>query len=173
MEHERREDSTGMRARAVSRIRGSGMVTLALALAFAAGVASAAEDTRNRTGSAHKIVVVDSELIRPAALLMSKDDVLEFENYSGHAMTLAFVEPRDQVDKIRCHLADPRPARPDQARWLLYDWSSDQQLTATIPPGRFASVCSLIPGEYTFVVRQVGFPGADDALGTKGTITVQ
>src|SRR5947199_1466173 len=103
MEQERREDSTEMRARAVSMIRGSGIVTLALALALAAGVASAAEDTRNRTGTAHKIIVVDSELIRPAALMMSKDDVLEFENNSGHAMTLAFVEPRDQVDKIRCH----------------------------------------------------------------------
>lgn len=50
------------------------------------------------------------------------------------------------------------------------------RLTATIPPGRFASVCLLAPGQYTFVARRAapatGTPPAA-TLGVKGTITVQ
>ena len=120
-------------------------------------------------------MLVDGELISPSALTMSRDDVLEFENYSGHAMLLVFVEPRDQADKIRCRMSGAEVADPSRARWLRFGWSLGQRLTATIPPGRFASVCSLAPGQYAFVARQVSgyLPRPDAALGTKATITVQ
>ena len=90
-------------------------------------------------------------------------------------VVLVFVEPRDQADKIRCRMSGAEVADPSQARWLRFGWSLGQRLTATIPPGRFASVCSLAPGQYAFVARQVSgyLPRPDAALGTKATITVQ
>ena len=152
-----------------------GIVIGSLALALGAGIAFAPEDMHGGAVVAHKIMLVDDELISPSALTMNRDDVLEFENYSGHVMLLIFVEPRDQADKIRCHLTDAEGADPSRARWLRFGWTPGQRLTATIPPGRFASVCSLAPGQYAFVARQLSgvLPRLDAALGTKGIITVQ
>jgi len=156
-------------------IRRRGIVILTLALALACGIAFASEEVKDGAPVAHQIMLVDGELISPSALTMSRDDVLEFENYSGHAMLLVFVEPRDQADKIRCRMSGAEVADPSRARWLRFGWSLGQRLTATIPPGRFASVCSLAPGQYAFVARQVSgyLPRPDAALGTKATITVQ
>ena len=90
-------------------------------------------------------------------------------------MKLIFVEPQDQTDKIRCFPIDHTIARPYQAPGLLFDWGPGRRLTATMPPGKFASACSLAPGQYTFVAKRVSRDprGAEDSLGTKGTITVQ
>ena len=117
----------------------------------------------------------DDERISPSALTMNHGDVLEFENASGRFMMLVFVEPHDQADKIRCYPIDHTMARPDQAPWLLFEWGPRHRLMATMPPGRFASACSLAPGQYTFVAKRVSHDprGAEDSLGTKGTITVQ
>jgi len=85
------------------------------------------------------------------------------------------VEPEDQREKVRCHLVDRTIARPDQTPRLVLDWGAGQRLMAIIPPGRFASACSLAPGRYAFVARRVSRDprGGEDSLGTKGTITVQ
>ena len=90
-------------------------------------------------------------------------------------MRLVFVEPEDQREKVRCHLVDRTIARPDQTPRLVLDWGAGQRLTAIIPPGRFASACSLAPWRYAFVARRVSRDprGGEDSLGTKGTITVQ
>jgi len=90
-------------------------------------------------------------------------------------MRLVFVEPEDQREKVRCQLVDRTIARPGQTPRLVLDWGAGQRLTAIIPPGRFASACSLAPGRYAFVARRVSRDprGGEDSLGTKGTITVQ
>jgi len=154
--------------------RGIG-VAIVLAIAVTSGIASASDDVDGRAAAARKVVIRDADLISPSALTMSKDDVLEFENQSGEFMRLVFVEPQDQADKIRCYPIDHTIARPDQAPWLLFDWGPGRRLTATIPPGKFASACSLAPGQYAFVTRRVSRDprGAEDSLGTKATIRVQ
>jgi len=151
------------------------IIAMVLAVAATSGVGSASDDVDGRGAVARKIIMRDAELISPSALTMNHDDVLEFENDSGEFMRLVFVEPRDQADKIRCYPIDHTIARPDQAPWLLFDWGPGRKLTATIPPGKFASACSLVPGQYAFVTRRISRDprGAEDSLGTKGTITVK
>ncbi len=129
-----------------------------LAVTVTSGIASASEDVAGRVAAARRIILWDDDLITPSALTMSRGDVLEFENDSGQFMRLVFVEPQDQTDKIRCYPIDHTIARPDQTPWMLFDWGLGQRLAATIPPGKFASQCSLAR--------------AEDSLGTKITITV-
>jgi hypothetical protein len=159
----------------VPMIRREVIVAMMLAVAVAAGIASASGDVDGGVTTARKIVMRDNELISPSALTMNPHDVLQFENDSGHIMRLVFVEPQDQTDKIRCYPIDHTIARPDQTPWMLFDWGPGRRLTATIPPGRFASACSFAPGQYAFVATRVSRDarGAEDSLGTKGTITVQ
>jgi len=158
-----------------SVIRRKVIVVTMFAVAMTAGIASGSEDVNGRAAVARKLIMRDDELIIPPALTMKQDDVLEFENESGHFLRLVFVDPQDQSDKIRCYPIDHTIARPDQAPWLLFDWGPGRRLTATMPPGKFASACKLAPGQYTFVARRVSRDprSADDPLGTKGTITVQ
>ena len=145
-----------------------------LAVTVTSGIASASEDVAGRVAAARRIILRDDDLISPSALTMSRGDVLEFENDSGQFMRLVFVEPQDQTDKIRCYPIDHTIARPDQTPWMLFDWGPGQRLTATIPPGKFASECSLAPGQYAFVATRVSRDprGEEDSLGTKVTITV-
>ena len=151
------------------------IAVMMLAVTVTSGIASASEDVDGRVATARKIVMRNDDLISPSALTMNRGDVLEFENDSGQFMRLVFVEPEDQREKVRCHLVDRTIARPDQTPRLVLDWGAGQRLTAIIPPGRFASACSLAPGQYAFVARRVSRDprGAEDSLGTKGTITVQ
>ena len=156
-------------------IRRKAAVVVMLAAAVASGMASASEEVDGRVAAARKIVMRNDELISPSALTMNQDDVLEFENHSGQFLRFAFVEPQDQTDKIRCYPIDHTISRPERAPWLLFDWGPGRRLTAIIPPGKFASACSLAPGRYAFVARRVSRDprGGEDSLGTKGTITVQ
>jgi len=151
------------------------MVLMMLAAAMTSGMASASDEMEGRGRSARKIVMHDDELISPSALTMNRDDVLEFENDSGQLMRLVFVEPEDQREKVRCHLVNRTSARPDETPRVVLDWDAGTRLTTIIPPGRFASVCSLAPGRYAFVARRVSRDprGGEDSLGTKGTITVE
>ncbi len=150
------------------------IAVMMLAVAVTSGIASASEDVAGRV-TARRIIMRDDDLISPSALTMSRGDVLEFQNDSGQFMRLVFVEPQDQMDKIRCYPIDHTIARPDQTPWMLFDWGPGQRLTATIPPGKFASECSLAPGQYAFVATRVSRDprGAEDSLGTKVTIRVQ
>ena len=151
------------------------IAVMMLAAAVTSRIASASEDLDGRAGASRKIVMRDEEFISPSTLTMNRDDVLEFENESGEFMRFVFLEPKDQTEKIRCHLVDHTMARPDQAPWLLFDYDPGRRLTAVIPPGKFASACSLAPGQYAFVATRVSRDprAAEDSLGTKGTITVQ
>ena len=68
------------------------------------------------------------------------------------------------------------PPGPHEApAWQLFAWS-DGQLRAVVPPGRFASICSLDPGNYSFITRRVGAQAAGRGGGTlpeKGEIVVK
>ena len=155
----------------------SGATIVAL-MALVAGVTStiarASNDVDGRAG-ARTIVLQGGDQITPSALTMTAADVLEFENDSGELMRLIFVDPPEQDDSIQCYLADHTIARPDEMPWLLFDRGPGRRLTATIPPGKFASVCSLAPGQYTFVTVPVPRDPRDvlESLGIKGTITVE
>ena len=63
-----------------------------------------------------------------------------------------------------------------QAPWQLFTWT-DGKLRATIPPGRFASVCSLQEGSYAYVASRenvaVRAEGRGGGLPEKGQITVR
>ena len=156
----------------------SGATIVALVMSIAgvtSTIARASNDLDARGGSTRTIVFHDEERITPSALTMTAGDVLEFQNDSGELMRLIFVEPPDQDDSINCYLADHTIARPDQVPWLLFDRGPRRRLTATIPPGKFPSVCSLAPGQYTFVTVPVPRDPRDvlESLGIKGTITVE
>ena len=90
-------------------------------------------------------------------------------------MKLTFVEPEDQADKIRCYPINHTIVRRERAPSLLFDWGPGRRLTATIPPGRFASACSLVPGQYEGIATRISRDprGPDELLGTKATITVR
>jgi hypothetical protein len=149
------------------------IVVMMLAMVAGSGIASASQDV-DGGAARRKIVVRDDDLISPSALTMSRNDVLEFENESGHLLRLTLVEPHDQTDKIRCYPIDHAITQPDQMPWMRFDWDPGQRLTAMIPPGDFASACSLVPGQYAFVATRISRDarGADYSLGTKVTVTV-
>lgn len=148
------------------------IVALAMLIAGATSIARASNDV---DGGARTIVLQDADRVTPSALTMTAGDVLEFENDSGQLMRLIFVEPPEQDGNIRCYLADHTIARPDQMPWLLFDRGFGQRLTATIPPGKFPSVCSLAPGQYTFITMPIPRDprGVGNPLGTKSTVTVE
>ena len=151
------------------------LVVMMLAAAVVFRMGSASGDVDGSVAAARRIVMRDADLVSPSALTMSRNEVLEFENDSGQFMRLVFVEPQDQADKIRCYPTDHTIARPDQMPRMLFDWGPGRQLTATIPPGKFASACSLVPGRYAFVATRLSRDprGAEYSFGTKGTITVR
>jgi len=144
------------------------IVLVTLAVAAVSGIASASEDVERK-----KIFMHDADTIIPSTLTMSHTETLEFDNYSGEFVQVVFVEPREQSDKIRCSATDHTP--PDRIPSMRFDWSAARGLTATIPPGKFASTCSLLPGRYAFVATRIGRDprGAESSLGTKGTIIVR
>jgi len=151
------------------------IVVIMSTLAVISGIARASGDVDGDVAATRKVVMRDDDVVSPSALIMSRNDVLEFENDSGRLLRLVFVEPKEQTDKIRCYPIDHTIARPDQMPWMVFDWGSGRRLTATMPPGKFASACSLAPGQYAFVTMRVSRDprGSDYSLGTKGTITVQ
>jgi hypothetical protein len=124
-------------------------------------------------GVSHQVVTIDADLVRPAAVTMRTDDVLEFVNYSSVPMMLVFLEPENHSDKPRCHVASLRSGRgiaPEALRW-----GSPHRPAEIIPPGRFVSVCSLARGKYSFVTKRVDpdASGPLEQLGTKGTVSVE
>jgi hypothetical protein len=157
------------------------LVTTALALALALVLAAAPALASHEDAAAHgkhpmKVIVLDNGIVRPSPLTLENDEVLEFENHSLHPMVVTFTEPEDLQDKIRCGLVRATEKEKSQVPWQLFSWQG-KKLVASIPPGRFASVCSLAPGNYTFLVSPqnvaVRSAGAGGALPEKGAIVVK
>ena len=146
---------------------------------LALGVARtwAAEGVEAHTTHAPKTIILDNERVQPSDLQMAPSDAVVFENHSVHPITVTFTEPSDLADKIRCGLVRKSAKEKTQVPWQLFAWNNGK-LTATIPPGRFASVCSLREGSYAYLasrqdaaVRPGG--GGSGVLPEKGQITVR
>ncbi len=104
---------------------------------------------------------------------MGAGDTLVFENYSVRPMRITFTEQADLRERIRCGLVKQKEAEKAQAPpQQLFAWS-DGKLVGTIPPGRFASVCSFREGPYTFVTARLGVearPAGGGGLPAKGEV---
>lgn len=153
------------------------VLTLAVLLAFAAGLAIAVEEAPDGHAKApQKTILLDTDRIQPSKLVMDKGDVLVFQNQSVHPITVSFLEPNDVMEKIHCHLITHGSKGTPPAPWLLFR-EFRGKVSATIPPGRFASVCSLDPATYTFVAQREGAGtgpgGRSGVLQQKGEIVVQ
>lgn len=145
-----------------------------LVLAVATPLHADEEPVGGHSRHAQKLVILDAERIVPPNLEMEQGDVIVFQNQSTEQMIVAFVEPKDAADKIRCGLVRKSEEEAPRAPWLLFQKSGDR-LTATIPPGRFASMCSLMPGTYAYTAKRIRVKTSDagGVLSEKGQITVQ
>ena len=152
--------------------------SLILLPALASGPALAEHEGPDKhSHGATKTIVLDTTDIRPAALEMQHGDVISFINYSTDPIHLEFTEPKGMADKIRCGLVrDAKAKGSPSAPWALFTWN-DGNLAADVPPGQFASVCSLEPGHYAYTAQRVGHAaGAGNPSGVlpaKGQIEVK
>ena len=149
----------------------------AVALVLAtASLAVAAETTAEHERENVQTITLDTADLRPETLTMSKDDRISFVNSSTQPFHVTFVEPKDIAQHIRCGLVRPNDKTQPSAPWALFVWR-DGRLEADIPPGQFASVCSLEPGTYAFTAERIGHrtPSGDTAttLPLKGQIEVK
>ena len=91
-------------------------------------------------------------------------------------LTIRFLEPENQVEKIHCPLVTGKIVKSG-GQLAVFSFDYKKRLIATVAPGRFASICSLAPGQYSYVVEPVRGvktgTGAGQRLSNKGTITVQ
>jgi hypothetical protein len=142
-------------------------------LALTVTVTRAAETLDSHSGAPHKVVTIRGDGAQPQDLALAKGDVLVFENYAQTPMTITFTEPESQADMIHCGLVRPSKSANAPA-WALFRFDQRNRLTATLPPGQFASVCSLAPGSYTYeAVRAGGTRIGATRTPAKNTITVQ
>jgi hypothetical protein len=150
--------------------------TLALLLALASAPALAEhEDGKAHDHGPKKTIVLDNNDIRPSSLAMDHGDILAFENHSTHPMRVQFTEPKDLIDKVRCGaIRNAKDKGTPSAPWALFLWN-DGKLAADVPPGQFASVCSLAAGHYAFTANGIGNdPGTQSGvLPSKGQIDVK
>jgi len=126
------------------------------------------------TQHAPKTILIDNDHLEPSSVDMSAQDAMLFENHSTRPIAVTFTEPADLRDRIRCGLILGSAKERTRAPWQLFAWQ-DGKLAATIPPGRFASLCSLQAGNYSFLIARLG-PGVNPAGGKlhdKGQITVK
>jgi hypothetical protein len=152
------------------------VVVASLLLAIGARLAWAEhEPLEAHTKHPLKTIVLDNQSIQPSSLEMTTGDALVFENHSTEPISVKFTEPADLRDRIRCGLIRKSAREKSQAPWLLFAWT-DGTLVATIPPGRFASVCSLKEGSYAYLTTRLT-PGVRAAGGglvpDKGQINVK
>jgi hypothetical protein len=151
-------------------------ILLPLVLGPAVGARADRESLEAHTAHTPKVIVLDNRHVQPSTLALGPHDAVVFENHSVHPMQVRFTEPVDMEKRIHCGLVRPSPKTKAEAPWQLFTWTNGQ-LTATIPPGRFASVCSFSEGTYAYLVtRQGAMPRthADSGvLPEKGQITVR
>ena len=148
--------------------------SLAMCLTLASGPVFAEHESpdahaRHET----QTITLDTQDVRPASTTMDHGDVLSFVNYSAHPMRVTFTDPSDLATKIRCGLVrDAKAKGAPSAPWALFTWN-DGKLVANVPPGQFASVCALAPGQYAFTSETVGHKPPSGVLPAKGQIEVK
>jgi hypothetical protein len=145
--------------------------TLLAAVAFAAGRETPAEHEH----AAKQTITLDTADLRPESLTMDHTEAISFVNSSTHPYEITFVEPKDIEQRVRCGLVRTKDKEPPSAPWALFMWQNGR-LTANVPPGRFASVCSLEPGSYAFTASRIGHRVPSESatvLPLKGRIEVK
>ena len=153
----------------------TGLALTGFALTLGVGAPARGEDVQAHLRAATHTVILDTEDVRPSTTTMAAGDAVAFQNYSLDVMRVTFVEPADLKERIRCGLVKQNEAEKAQAPWQLFAWSDDK-LVATIPPGRFASVCSFREGTYTFLANRLGVQPRDGVAGglpQKGEVIVK
>ncbi|HXJ36817.1 MAG TPA: hypothetical protein VMS22_22500 [Candidatus Eisenbacteria bacterium] len=151
---------------------------LSLALLLALGAIPAfAEHEGDHAQHGTQTVTLDGNDVRPSTTNLAHGDVVSFVNYSVHPIKVVFTDPADLKEKIHCGLVKGAGgAAADSPPWALFTWENDK-LVGTLPPGRFASVCSLEPGAYAFTAMIVGGDhkgaGPGSILPAKGQIVVK
>ena len=146
-------------------------LTLALLVALGAAPALAEHEAADaHAKGTTQTIILDGTDVRPSTTTMSHTDVISFLNYSTHPVQVTFTEPADLEKKIRCGLVHGKEKGAPAAPWALFTWQ-DGKLVGNVPPGRFASVCSLEPGTYTFVATIVGHGSRSEV--PKGQIVVK
>ena len=122
-----------------------------------------------------RTITLDGNDVRPSQTRMEHSDVLMFVNYSTHPVRITFTEPADLKNRIRCSAIRGAEKDAPSAPWALFSWENGK-LIATVPPGQFASVCSLEHGTYAFTVAAVDSSAQGEAshglLPAKGQIMV-
>ena len=126
-------------------------------------------------GGAQKSVVLGATRIEPENLTMATTHTLAFLNTALDPLQVEFIKPSSQAGKISCHVADPKSVKPGEAPWATFSPNAEGHLAATVPPGRFPSVCTFASGPYTYVVHRLsGNPTpSEERLGQEGNITVR
>jgi len=152
------------------------VATAVLGLVLSPAVVAAVEEPLTaHTQRPPKTVIIDNDRLLPSSLEMDAKDSVVFENFGTRPVSITFTEPTDLRDRIRCRLIHGDPQEHNGAPWQLFTWR-DGKLVATVPEGRFASLCSLQPGRYTFLVSRLGSdvsPGGGSKPPEKGDITVK
>jgi hypothetical protein len=150
-------------------------VGLLLAVGIMIGpVGATEEDAGAHAKATTRTIVLDSEVVRPSSTVLGTNESVVFENHATQPLVVTFTEPADLMQRIRCGLVRAKATDPERAPWALFSWE-DGKMKGVIPPGRFASVCSLAPGHYTFLVTRQS-PGArtpSGELGERGEIEVK
>ena len=124
--------------------------------------------------TSQKTIALGATRLDPSNLTIAAGAAVGFTSTADEPLQLEFISPKDQADRIKCHVADPKSMKAGEAPWGTFRANAEGRLTADIPPGRFPSVCTLAPGAYIYVVRHLG--GINNpALRTpqEGTITVK
>jgi plastocyanin len=140
---------------------------IVFALLIAAGMPALAEHEGPGEHAKHEThtITLDGLDVRPGTVTMDHGDVVGFENYSTHPIQVTFTDP-DLQSKIRCGLVHAKAGGPSEP-WSVFTWKAGK-LTGNVPPGRFASVCSLEPGTYSYTATIIG--GRAYGGGTPGTL---
>jgi len=131
--------------------------------------------TSGSTTPRGKTITLGATRIDPDDLAMSHDETLSFVSTSDNPLRIEFTQPKDQADRIKCRVADPKLLKRGQEAWGTFRPNDQGHLTADVPGGLFPSVCNLAPGSYTYNVTVMG-PGLREGpgrLGQQGTITVK
>ena len=142
------------------------------ALAGCAGQSRPAPATG--AGPPTKTITVERGLIDPPDTTIGASQAIGFLNPSDQVLQVQFVQPEAQAGKINCRVADPKLLERGQAPWAEFHAGYQGRLTADVPPGQFPSICTFVPGYYTFTVKVMDQARPmSEKLGRQGTITVK
>ena len=136
--------------------------------------AAGPETEESHADKPNKVITITSTRLVPQELHLGTGDVLAFHNLSFKTMQLTFLQPKNVGRYTTCTQIKRVSATEATAKGAVFQQQGDQ-ITATLLPGTFVSVCSLKPGTYVYTAAAT-FEGAltDDAtLGMKGTIVVE